>query len=121
MSQSQSATPVAPLPHRSPDPSQGSDAIEFYFEILEDAACRNIIEATSERRLSAKEIADTCDLPTSTTYRKLDHMTEAGLLEEGIRIKKSGKHTSEYGCVMQDVTVSIGGDGGINLRVETSS
>lgn len=34
------------------------------------------------RALSAKEISEACELPLSTTYRKLKQLTDAALLDE---------------------------------------
>lgn len=119
MSQSQTAGTQAAILSRSTHPGE-EVSIDHYFDILEDQASRAIIEATSERSLSAKEISDACNLPASTTYRKLERMSEAGLLKESIRIKQSGKHTCEYAAVVQDLTVSIGGNGGIELQVQCS-
>ena len=53
---------------------------------LEDEDCRAILEETDPEALSASELSEACDLPLSTTYRKVDKLTEAGLLEEQIRL-----------------------------------
>ena len=70
--------------------------IESLLAAFEDTDCRAIIEATMETALSAKEVAETCDLPLSTAYRKLDELTEVGILDEQIRLSQSGQHKSEY-------------------------
>ncbi|MEF8856503.1 MAG: ArsR family transcriptional regulator, partial [Haloplanus sp.] len=49
-----------------------------------------------------------CDLPLSTTYRKLDELTEAGLLAERTRLCPDGKHASEYVRVVEEVLVDAG-------------
>ena len=76
-------------------------------EALDDADCREILEETANESLTASELSDRCDVPLSTLYRKLELLTEAGLLEEGIQIRKSGKHTSEYRQDFDDITLSI--------------
>ena len=91
---------------------------QLLLDALDDAGCRSILEATGEEALSANELSETCDLPLSTTYRKLELLTDAGLLEEGIRIRRSGKHTSEYVRSVDDVHLAVGGDGGIEVTVE---
>jgi DNA-binding transcriptional ArsR family regulator len=83
---------------------------------LDDADGRAILEATDEEPLTASEISDACDLPLSTAYRKIDLLTEAGLLSERTRLRNSGKHTSEYERAVDDVVVSMDGDG-IEVRV----
>jgi DNA-binding transcriptional ArsR family regulator len=89
-------------------------------EVLSDADSRSILRATGEEALSASEISEACDLPLSTTYRKLERMSEAGLLAEGIRLRRSGKHTSEYVRRVDDVCVSLGAEGGIELTLESN-
>ena len=88
------------------------------FDVLGDEDCRAILLATGDEALSASELSEACDLPLSTTYRKLDRLTDAGLLSEGIRLRRSGKHTSEYVRSVDDVHVSIDTEGGFALTVD---
>lgn len=91
--------------------------IHSLLDALADADCRAILDATSDKVLTASEIAETCDLPLSTTYRKLDILTEAGLLEERTRIRRSGKHASEYARLVDDVVVPLSPRGETQVRV----
>lgn len=91
--------------------------VEEVLAALDDADCRAILDATSGEALSASELSEACDLPLSTTYRKLDLLTDAGLLEERTRIRQSGKHANEYSRLVEEVLVSVGADGGLELRV----
>lgn len=95
------------------------DDAEFQtvLDALQDEDCRAVLEAAGEEALSASELSSVCDLPLSTTYRKLDTVTEAGLLVERTRLCPDGKHTSEYRRVVDDVVVSTGADGGFELTV----
>jgi DNA-binding transcriptional ArsR family regulator len=93
------------------------DAVETLLDAFDDAYCRAIPDATSERALSAREISEACELPLSTTYRKLKQLTDADLLDEGTRICRTGKHASEYRRVVEDVVVSIDAHGELELRV----
>lgn len=86
--------------------------------VLEDADCRAVLEATGEEALSAKEIGERCDIPSSTVYRKIERLTEAGLLEEGLRIRTSGKHTNEYSRRVDHIALTIGNTG-TELQVES--
>jgi predicted DNA-binding ArsR family transcriptional regulator len=86
-------------------------------DALDDRGCRAILDATSDGALSANEVSETCGLPLSTTYRKLDLLTNAGLLDERTRIRRSGKHASEYHRSVEEVLVSLDARGGISLRV----
>jgi len=92
-------------------------AVQQLLDTLGDADCRAILDATREEALTANEVSEAHDLPLSTTYRKLDLLTEAGLLEERTRISQSGKHASEYTRLVDDVVISLGPRGETEVRV----
>ncbi|MFC6942504.1 helix-turn-helix domain-containing protein [Salinirubellus sp. GCM10025818] len=92
-------------------------AVQQLLNALDDADCRAILDATDEEALTANEVSEAHDLPLSTTYRKLDLLTEAGLLEERTRIRQSGKHASEYTRLVDDVVISLGTRGETEVRV----
>ena len=87
---------------------------------LDDDACRDILEATSEKSLTATELSEQCDIPMSTAYRKVEKLTEADLVEERVRINTSGKHATEYRKCFDDVRVSING-GDIEIEMTKPS
>lgn len=80
---------------------------ETVLSALEDPDCRALLEATADRALTAGELTERCDIPRSTTYRKLERLSEAGLLEERVRLSADGKHASEYRRTFDDVTISL--------------
>lgn len=84
---------------------------------LEDDACRAILEATSEESLTATELSEQCEIPMSTAYRKVEMLTEADLVEERVRINTSGKHATEYRKCFDDVVVSVGEGGEIEIEM----
>lgn len=86
-------------------------------EVLGDRACRTILDATSDSALSAIEVSERCELPLSTTYRKLDLLTDTGLLEERPRVRSSGKHTSEYCRSVTDIVISFSPHGDMELQI----
>lgn len=90
---------------------------QVLLDALDDADCRAILRATNDDALSASEVSEACGLPLSTTYRKLDALTEAGLVTEGTRVRRSGKHASEYVRNVDDVVVSVDPDGGLGVWV----
>ena len=92
-------------------------AVQRVLDALDDADCRAILDATRDDALTAKEVSEAHDLPLSTTSRKLDRLTEAGLLEERTRIRRSGKHASEYARVVDDVVISLTPRGETAVRV----
>jgi DNA-binding transcriptional ArsR family regulator len=110
MSQSSTSTSTdgdADLSSKDVRTAIDEDADEALLDAFDDAYCRAILDATSERALSAKEISEACELPLSTTYRKLKQLTDADLLDERTRICRTGKHASEYRRVVEDVVVTL--------------
>lgn len=119
---SQSSLPSATVRTSGPSSNDvqtivAENTIQALFDALDDADCQGILAATSEEALTATEVSETCDLPLSTTYRKLDLLTEASLLEERPRIRQSGKHPSEYTRLVDDIVVSLGLGGETVVRV----
>jgi hypothetical protein len=95
----------------------GEDAVEALLDAFDDAHCRAVLEATSERAPSAKGIADACELPVSTTDRQLEQRTDADLLDGRTRIRRTGQHASEYCRVAEGVVVSLDAHGELELQV----
>ncbi|WP_336328166.1 helix-turn-helix domain-containing protein [Halovenus sp. HT40] len=91
--------------------------IESLLGTLEDPDCRAIIEATTSEALSASELSDRCELPLSTTYRKVDQLTDVGVLEERVRLSRSGQHTSEYTLQIDSIQLSVDSESGIVLKI----
>lgn len=88
---------------------------------LDDPDCRALLEATACDALTAGELTERCDIPRSTTYRKIDQLTDAGLLEERVRLSADGKHASEYQLTFEDVTISLDDSEGITIGVSHAS
>lgn len=107
--------PVDSAP-RSPTVVDDERTVQTLLDALDDDDCRRILEATDEASLTASEIAEACDLALSTTYRKLDVLTEADLLSKGLRVRRSGQHSAEYERTVEDVMLTVSPTG-LELRV----
>lgn len=79
---------------------------------LSDPDSRTILEATASRPRTVPEIVDACDIPTATAYRKVDALTEVGLLDEHVRIRSSGKNINKYDLRAEEITITIDGRDG---------
>ena len=103
----------------TPEESTVDDAeeVQAVLDALHDPDCRTVLDATSETSLSARELSEACDLPLSTTYRKLDTLTEVGLLDERTRLCPDGKHASEYVRRVESVDVDVDDEDGFVLTV----
>lgn len=88
--------------------------------LLGDDYARRIL-ACSDQPKTATEIANECGLPTSTTYRKVDQLQDAGLLEESLRPSVEGKHATEYRRVIDRISVSFPGGVTVECRHRRTS
>lgn len=91
--------------------------VQAILETLEDETSREILRLLEDEPMSASELAEKGDIPLSTTYRKLNALSETNLVSERIRILRSGRHTSEYTRTFSDVTISIEPDAGATIEL----
>lgn len=75
---------------------------------LADPDCRAILAATADAPRTAGELATDCEIPASTTYRKVETLTELGLVDERIRLQRAGRCPSEYSLATEAVRVDLG-------------
>lgn len=85
--------------------------------LVQDENCRAILDATAAAPASAQELAVECDIALSTTYRNLDQLTDAGLLEERTRVCPDGNHSTEFRGLLEDCVLSVTGEGDPDLHV----
>jgi predicted transcriptional regulator len=95
--------------------------VQSFMDVLTDSDCRAMMACTTDEALTARELSEAIDLPLSTTYRKLECLTEARLLVEQTRLAASGSHPSEYRRAVDDVVVSVGAEDGATLTVTRNS
>ena len=100
-------------PSREEDPPDAAEVLDA----LADEAARRIVAALSEPK-TARELSEECDVPLSTTYRKLEKLTDASLLNESTDIRRDGQHTTRYSVAFEEVVVSIDEADGRELTVE---
>ncbi|WP_435074448.1 helix-turn-helix domain-containing protein [Halorubrum sp. HHNYT27] len=102
---------------REEDPPSVDDVLDA----LADDAARRIVTALTEPK-TASDLSEECDIPLSTTYRKLEKLTDASLLRESTDIRRDGQHTTRYSVSFDSVTVSLDGadDAHRDLSIEFS-
>ncbi len=83
--------------------------LQSVLDALEDPDCRAIVRELSEP-MTAEEISETTDVPLSTTYRKLELLTEADLVEEDVEIRTDGQHASRFTVAFEELTISLSED-----------
>ncbi|MDS0281663.1 helix-turn-helix domain-containing protein [Haloarcula onubensis] len=85
------------------------------FDVLADADCRDIL-ATVEEPLPAKSVAERCDLPQTSTYRKLQQLSEAGLVAEETEVRPDGHHATTYVRDCSGIFVTLEGDDAFDVE-----
>ena len=100
-------------------PLSGGDLpdLQTVLDALDDEDCRRIIEVLSAP-MTAKEISERCEMPLSTTYRKLDLLTEATLLSERTVIQSDGHHTTQYEVVFERVEIDLDEDHDVTVAIQ---
>jgi len=91
---------------RDPFAEEETPALEAVLDALDDEDCRAIVSVLEEP-MTASEIAEASDVPLSTTYRKLELLTEASLLYEGVEVRPDGQHASRYAIDFEEVVIAL--------------
>lgn len=90
------------------DPSsheEEPDPGEILSALSDDDAVEMI--AALDRPKTASQISEECDIPLSTTYRKLERLTRADLLQESTEIRRDGQHTTLYSVAFESVIIEL--------------
>ncbi|WP_254764855.1 transcriptional regulator [Natrinema marinum] len=95
--------------------SDDAPDLECVVAALDDGDCREII-AVLEEPMTVHEVAEATDRPLSTTYRKLDRLSEAGLVEEAAGVQRDRHQKARYVANLE--RISIGFDDANELRVD---
>ncbi|WP_128904562.1 ArsR/SmtB family transcription factor [Halorubrum amylolyticum] len=102
---------------RDPSREESPPPVDDVLDALADDDARRIVSALAEPK-TASDISEECDIPLSTTYRKLELLTEASLLSESTDIRRDGQHTTRYSVSFETVTVSIDEEDDREFEVE---
>ncbi|WP_330632914.1 helix-turn-helix domain-containing protein [Halocatena halophila] len=100
------------LTEATPEQAKLSDVLSA----LEDAHCRTLLECLDEP-LTASELIEATELSSSTVYRKLDRLSEAGLVCEYTEIRRSGPNASRYERDIERISLRFG-ENGIELAID---
>ncbi len=102
---------------QNPLASSERPELESVLEALDDEDCRTIIRYLDEPR-TASEVSSGCDIPMSTTYRKLDLLRDASLLSEGTQIRSDGHHATRYEVAFDSVRVERTEVNTLEIRID---
>lgn len=108
------ATPAAASDERSSDV-----AADELLELLGDEYACEILRALGDGPLPAREIVAERDMSRPTVYRRLDRLTEAGIVEARLRPARDGHHRQVFRLAVDEIEFEVGTDG-IDGRVHVT-
>ncbi|WP_435061981.1 ArsR/SmtB family transcription factor [Halobaculum sp. EA56] len=84
---------------------------------LGDGDCRAVLRQLADGPQTAEELAEGCEIPSTTLYRKLDDLVASGLVAEGTKVSTGGRNASLYRHGVDGVEVDVGQADGLDVRV----
>lgn len=87
-------------------PDEQPPELETVLDALCDEDCRTIIKALTEP-MTVDEITEATDIPRSTTYRKIDKLSQAGLVAEGVERRVDGQFVSQYAATFGEIHIEL--------------
>lgn len=100
----------------TPASDENAPPLQAVLDALDDSDCQRILTETAAP-MTAKELTETCDIPLSTVYRKLELLSAASLVRERIKIHPGGGRSTRYQRDFNDVTISIDDDGQLDVAI----
>lgn len=89
--------------------SDSDEDRDLLLSALGDPDCRAILRELDGPK-TAKEIMATCDISQTTTYRKLERLSETALVDERSELRDDGHHATRYVRAVDGVYVDVDGD-----------
>ncbi|WP_336328481.1 winged helix-turn-helix domain-containing protein [Halovenus sp. HT40] len=80
--------------------------LETVLDALYDDSCRTIIQTLTEP-MTVEEITEATEIPQSTTYQKIEKLSEAGLVAEGVERRLDGECVSQYAVTFGEINVEL--------------
>ena len=102
---------------RDPFAEATAPDLQDVLDALDDPDCRTIVQRLAEPR-TARELSEGCDMALSTTYRKLELLSDASLVDERTKIRPGGHHTTQYALDFEAVRIAL--DAQLEFEVEIS-
>ncbi|WP_248896876.1 winged helix-turn-helix domain-containing protein [Haloplanus halobius] len=105
---------------RDPLSGAASPDLQSVLDALDDPDCRTIVQHLDEP-MTATEVSEECEIPMSTTYRKLDLLTEASLLAESTELRPDGHHATRYEVDFETVEIELTEDRTLDASISRPS
>ncbi|PSQ06266.1 ArsR family transcriptional regulator [Halobacteriales archaeon QS_6_71_20] len=80
-------------------------------ELLGDDYARTILRETYAETQSVESLSEACDADSSTVYRRVQRLQNAGLLEDEQQLDPDGHHYKTYRACVRAVHLELTADG----------
>lgn len=101
---------------RDPFGQATAPELQVVLDALEDPDCRRIVRRLEDPK-TARELSEGCDMALSTTYRKLELLSNASLVDERTKIRPGGHHTTQYALDFDAVRIALDDDREFDLDI----
>lgn len=100
----------------TPGDTDASPDFPAVLRSLEDEKCRTILAAL-DGPTAATELCESCEMASSTVYRKLERLGEAKLIREYTEIRRNGPNATLYERDFTRIAIDID-DGEFSLSID---
>ncbi|MFC6991467.1 ArsR/SmtB family transcription factor [Haladaptatus sp. GCM10025707] len=90
--------------------------IQAVLDTLDDPVSRSLFQHLAEPK-TVQELAAEAGVPRSTTYRKINQLEEASLVEPLVEMRMDGHHTTRYRLAFEEVTFRLDDDRELILSI----
>lgn len=100
----------------NPANNEDTTTLQGILDALDDPDCRALLRKTTEP-MTAKELSDVCDIPKSTVYRKLNHLSQMSLVRERMEIHPEGGRITRYQRDFDNVSIYMTDDEKFDIEI----
>ncbi|MFC6964489.1 winged helix-turn-helix domain-containing protein [Halocatena marina] len=87
-------------------------SLQTVLDALDDPECRALLQSLTETpKQSVAALADSCALPRTSTYRKVNRLVDAGLIRSTTKVREDGHHTTVYVVSFEGMFIGLDDDG----------
>lgn len=98
------------IPERTVSTSNDAPAEELLSLFGDEYTC-DILRALIDRPMAARELVEATGMSRPTAYRRLDRLTDAGLVEKRLQVASDGHHRTEFRLTVESVEFEVAADG----------
>lgn len=80
---------------------------EELLSLLGDEYTCEILRALGDCPMAARELVEATGMSRPTAYRRLDRLTDAGLVEESIQVAPDGHHRTEFLLAVESIEFEL--------------